>query len=37
VTGSILRDGKKVVVVRMEMKNEEDSLIAVGTGTFLVG
>ncbi len=37
VTGSILRDGKKVVVVRMEFKNEEDSLIATGTGTFLVG
>jgi len=36
-TGSILRDGKKVVVVRMEFKNEEDSLIATGTGTFLVG
>ncbi len=37
VTGSILRDGKKVVVVRMELKNEEDSLIATGTGTFMVG
>ena len=36
VTGSILRDGKKVLVIRMEMKNEEQSLIATGIGTFLV-
>ena len=37
VTGSVLRDGKKVLVIRMEMKNEEQSLIATGIGTFLVG
>ena len=36
VTGSVLRDGKKVLVIRMEMKNEEQSLIATGIGTFLV-
>jgi len=36
VTGSVLRDGKKVIVIRMEMKNEEQSLIATGIGTFLV-
>lgn len=36
VTGSVLRDGKKVLVIRMELKNEEQSLIATGTGTFLV-
>jgi uncharacterized protein (TIGR00369 family) len=36
VTGSVLRDGKKVLVIRMELKNEEQSLIATGIGTFLV-
>lgn len=36
VTGSILRDGKKVVVIRMELANEEGELIAAGTGTYMV-
>jgi acyl-coenzyme A thioesterase PaaI-like protein len=36
VTGSILRDGKKVVVTRMELQNEEGVLIATGTGTYIV-
>ena len=36
-TGSIMRTGRKVTVTRMEMKNDQDSLIAVGTGTYLVG
>jgi uncharacterized protein (TIGR00369 family) len=36
VTGSILRDGKKVVVIRMELANEEGVLIATGTGTYIV-
>ena len=36
VTGLVLRDGKNVIVIRMEMKNEEQSLIATGIGTFLV-
>jgi uncharacterized protein (TIGR00369 family) len=36
VTGSILRDGKKVVVTRMELANEEGELIATGTGTYMV-
>jgi uncharacterized protein (TIGR00369 family) len=35
-TGSVLRDGKKVLVIRMELKNEEQSLIATGIGTFVV-
>jgi uncharacterized protein (TIGR00369 family) len=35
--GSILRTGNKVAVTRMEVKNEKDVLIAVGTGTYLVG
>ena len=36
VTGSILRDGKKVLVLRMELQNEEQSLIATGIGTFMI-
>lgn len=36
VTASVLRDGRKVPVIRMEMVNEEQSLIATGVGTFLV-
>lgn len=35
--GHILRTGNKVAVTRMEVKNEKDVLIAVGTGTYLVG
>ena len=37
VTGSVLREGKKVLVERMEFKNEEGILIAVGIGSFMVG
>jgi len=36
-SGFILRTGKKVAVVRTELHNEEQSLIAVGTGTYIVG
>ena len=35
--GAIMRTGNKVAVVRMELTNEKDLLIAVGTGTYLVG
>jgi len=35
--GIILRTGSKVAVTRMELRNEEDMLIAVGTGTYTVG
>lgn len=35
--GYILRKGNKVAVTRMELHNEEDVLIAVGTGTYTVG
>lgn len=35
--GWILRIGNKVAVTRMELRNEEDLLIAVGTGTYTVG
>ncbi len=36
-TGTIMRTGKKIAVTRMELKNEKDLLIAVGTGTYIVG
>lgn len=36
-TASILRTGKKLAVTRMELYNEEQCLIAVGTGTYTVG
>ena len=36
-TGTILRSGRKVAVVRMEMENDRSDLIAVGTGTYIVG
>jgi len=36
-TGTVMRTGRKVAVTRMELKNEEDLLIAVGTGTYIVG
>ena len=36
-SGSILRRGNKVAVVHTELRNEQDELIAVGTGTYLVG
>ena len=36
-SGSILRAGNKVAVTRMELHNEDDAHIAVGTGAYLVG
>jgi uncharacterized protein (TIGR00369 family) len=35
--GKIMRSGRKVAVVRMEMHADEDLLVAVGTGTYMVG
>jgi uncharacterized protein (TIGR00369 family) len=35
--GTVMRTGRKVAVTRMELKNQEDLLIAVGTGTYIVG
>jgi uncharacterized protein (TIGR00369 family) len=35
--GYLLRTGNKVAVTRMELRNDEDLLIAVGTGTYIVG
>jgi len=36
-SGTILRTGNKVAVTRMELHNEDNKLIAVGTGTYTVG
>ena len=36
-SGNILRVGNKVGVVHTELRNEKDELIAIGTGTYLVG
>ena len=36
-SGSILRRGNKVAVVRTELINDRDLFIAAGTGTYLVG
>lgn len=36
-TGSVLRQGSKVAVIRTELCNEKNLLIAAGTGTYLVG
>jgi uncharacterized protein (TIGR00369 family) len=36
-TGTVLRGGSRIAVTRMEVHNEEQRLIAVGTGTYNVG
>ena len=36
-SASLLRSGNKVAVCRMELHNENQDVIAVGTGTYLVG
>ena len=36
-TASVLRTGKKLAVTRMELHNDEQCLIAVGTGTYTLG
>ena len=37
IGATLLRIGNKVAVTRMEFKNENNDLIAVGTGTYLCG
>jgi len=32
-----MRAGRRVSVTRMELHNDQDVLIAVGTGTYIVG
>ncbi len=36
-TGTILRMGNKIAVTRMQLHNDQETLIAVGTGTYTVG
>ncbi len=36
-TGSVMRTGMKVAVVRMQLHNDRDVLIAAGTGTYIIG
>lgn len=36
-SGRIMRAGRKVAVVRMEMHNDAQVLVAVGTGTYMIG
>jgi uncharacterized protein (TIGR00369 family) len=36
-TGNTLRTGNKLSVTRMELHNDEGILIAVGTGSYVVG
>jgi uncharacterized protein (TIGR00369 family) len=36
-TGTALRTGRRVAVTRMELRNEEGTLIAVGTGSYATG
>ena len=36
-SGRIMRAGRKVAVVRMEMHADEGLLVAVGTGTYMIG
>jgi uncharacterized protein (TIGR00369 family) len=36
-SGTVMRTGNKVSVTRMELKNQDGLLIAVGTGTYIVG
>ncbi len=36
-TGETLRAGNKVAVTRMELRNDEGVVVAVGTGTYLIG
>ena len=36
-TGSVLRAGRRMAVTRLELNNDNSSLIAVGTGTYTIG
>jgi uncharacterized protein (TIGR00369 family) len=35
--GTVMRTGRKVAVTRMELRNQQELLIAVGTGAYIVG
>ena len=36
-TGKVMRSARKVTVIRMELHNDSEKKIAVGTGTYIVG
>jgi len=36
-SGTVMRTGNKVAVTRMELRNEENVMIAVGTGAYIIG
>ena len=36
-SATVLRSGSRMVVTRMEFHNDEGTLVAVGTGTYMVG
>ncbi len=36
-SATVLRTGSRVAVTRMEFRNDEGTLVAVGTGTYMVG
>ena len=36
-SGTVMRTGNKVAVTRMELRNEDNLMIAVGTGAYIVG
>jgi uncharacterized protein (TIGR00369 family) len=36
-SGTVMRTGRKVAVTRMELKNSEGIMIAVGTGAYIIG
>jgi len=36
-SGTVMRTGRKVAVTRMELRNSEDVMIAVGTGAYIIG
>jgi uncharacterized protein (TIGR00369 family) len=36
-SAAIMRLGRRVAVTRMELRNDQDTLVAVGTGTYIMG
>ena len=36
-SGTVMRSGRRIAVTRMEFHNDEGTLVAVGTGTYIVG
>ena len=36
-SGTVMRSGRRIAVTRMEFHNEDDTLLATGTGTYVTG